>query len=99
MPQLRPACLVMCVLFACGAVIADAAQAADLPLLARGEAVYVDLCAGCHGEDALGGNGPDITRTPRIFVAEAVRGVDQMPEVELTEGEIDAVAAYLATLR
>lgn len=72
------------------------------PLICRGEepgrALFEAYCSGCHGAEAEGVNAPDITGMPRKIVARAVQGVEQMPTIELTEAEIDAITAFLATL-
>ncbi|MBD3788173.1 MAG: cytochrome c [Sphingomonadales bacterium] len=79
-------------------LVAGQAAAQSPDLAATGKAVFLDLCSGCHGERGQGVNAPEIAAVPRKLVAKAVRGVDQMPEIEVTEAEIDAITAFLATL-
>lgn len=77
---------------------AGALCAQEAALALRGAVVYEETCAACHGADARGGNAPDIRQTPRKFVLQALRGIDQMPEIALTGEETDAVVAYLGSL-
>lgn len=70
----------------------------DPALIGFGEEVFTDFCMACHGEEALGGNGPDIQGAILSDVTQAIRGTDQMDPVELYEGEPEAVAAYLMSL-
>ncbi|WP_417263692.1 c-type cytochrome [Celeribacter sp.] len=67
----------------------------DPALIDAGKEVFTDFCMACHGEEALGGNGPDIQGAILSDVTQAIRGTDQMEPVELYEGEPEAVAAYL----
>ena len=75
-----------------------AAAEADPAAAARGRALYQELCADCHGARAGGGNGPDIVGTRAEFIREAAEGVEDMPEIDLTEAQINALAAWLARL-
>lgn len=71
-----------------------------LPLWAddQGQTQFVDHCAACHGLHALGGNGPDIQGSTLNDVVIASRGMDQMPEIDLSEAERQAIATYLMSL-
>lgn len=64
----------------------------------RGRAQFVEHCAACHGRYALGGNGPDIQGSTLNDVVIATHGMDQMPEIDLSEAERQAIAAYLMAL-
>lgn len=77
------------------ALMAPPALADDLP----GAALYQDHCLDCHLADGSGGIGADIRGMSRNRVARAIKGFDEMPQIPLTEAEIDAIVAYLATLR
>ena len=81
-----------------GAVSAGGAAAAEPAAAARGRALYQELCADCYGARAGGGNGPDIVGTRAEFIREAAEGVEDMPEIDLTEAQINALAAWLARL-
>ncbi|AVW92251.1 c-type cytochrome [Celeribacter baekdonensis] len=63
-----------------------------------GQTQFVDHCAACHGLHALGGNGPDIQGSTLRDVTVATRGMDQMPEIDLSEAERRAIAVYLMSL-
>lgn len=63
-----------------------------------GATVYAAACATCHGASAQSGAGGDIRGLAENVYLHALRGVDQMPRVDLTEEEAAAVAAWLAAL-
>lgn len=81
-----------------------AALAAD-PAVDRGRKQFVQSCAFCHGNDATGGRGPDLMRSP--LVAHDVKGdligvvVHQgrpdkgMPALPLSDDQVTDVAAFL----
>lgn len=77
---------------------ASHAQPAEA-LTVEGGKVYAELCAGCHGVDGSGGNSPNIQQLPRHHIESALDGIEEMPEFTLSEQEIDALAAYLASPR
>ncbi|MHC0051863.1 c-type cytochrome [Actibacterium sp. D379-3] len=68
------------------------------PIQAQGQVVFEESCAACHGHDAAGDTGSDIRAAPRHLVAWAIKGSDDMPEIDLSKAELDAVVAYLAHL-
>ncbi|WP_226551041.1 c-type cytochrome [Celeribacter naphthalenivorans] len=78
--------------------LAQEVDFADPALIDAGKEVFTDFCMACHGEEALGGNGPDIQGAILSDVTQAIRGTDQMEPVELVDGEPEAVAAYLMAL-
>lgn len=66
----------------------------------NGEAVYLDTCASCHGDDGSGGSGPDIASESESEdeLAEVILfGEEDMPafDGDLTDQEIADVIAYL----
>lgn len=71
-------------------------------LVAKGEVVYFTAggqgCSSCHGNDARGDQGPNIRGKTREEIVACLQTVVQMAFLNLTEEEIDAVAAYLAYL-
>jgi mono/diheme cytochrome c family protein len=70
----------------------------DPALIATGQQAFLDYCSACHGEEALGENGPDIQGSILKDVTMAVKGIDQMPEIWLEDGEPEAIAAFLMSL-
>ena len=82
------------------AMALDAAVSPEVSeeIMALGQTLYEEQCSACHGEDASGDSGPDIQGTPRVDVALAVKGFEDMPEIELTGEELDAVVAHLKRL-
>nr|WP_319249023.1 c-type cytochrome [uncultured Celeribacter sp.] len=64
----------------------------------RGQQLFLDTCAACHGDEALGESGPDIQGSTLHDVETAIRGIDQMPEIWLDEGEPKAIATFLMSL-
>ena len=55
-------------------------------------------CASCHGMDAKGDHGPDIRGRKVEDILGALDEVEDMDFLDLPKAEIEAVAAYLATL-
>ena len=81
-------------------------KAADQgPDAARGQKIFQQNCGVCHANDATGGRGPDLVRSPVIahdvkgdLIADVIRKgrPDKgMPPMSLTESEIADVAAFL----
>ena len=79
--------------------------AAPDPAVDRGQKVFQQTCAVCHGNDATGARGPDLIRSP--VTAHDVKG-DQigeiirqgrpdkgMPSMTLSDQEVSDIAAYL----
>lgn len=77
------------------ALFISPAHATDL---AAAEALFVDTCADCHGEQGDSPTGGGIAGLSRRDVVRAVRGAGQMPAIDLTEDQIDAIAAWLTVL-
>jgi mono/diheme cytochrome c family protein len=77
---------------------ADAVRAGDVE---RGEAVFEQDCAGCHGEDGTGGAGPALFETglDATEVATAVQqGRGVMPAGIVTGQEQADVVAYVVSI-
>src|SRR6266850_7300191 len=95
-------CLLAVVLFAAGRMAS--AQSADE--VARGTGLFQTRCADCHGIDAKGVHGPDLTvifangATDAGVVQTIRRGVPgtEMPASNAPDAEIRAIVAYLRTL-
>jgi len=71
---------------------------------ARGRALFVDKCSGCHGNDARGHIGVSLIDRPVLYrpadVARAVRrGRGKMLPLPLTDAEIGDVLSHLRSLR
>lgn len=81
------------IIFVLGAAVANADPDPEL-----GRELVVSICSACHGTDSAGDIGPDIRGKSRREIKYAVRGFDEMPEIDLTSEEIDALAAYLQSL-
>lgn len=92
-------------------VAAAAACAQSEAAIARGKKLFVDQgCYGCHAIAKLGTPiGPDLSHVgrkyPEASLAQWLRDpasqkpTAHMPKLELTESEVQALAAYLASLR
>jgi mono/diheme cytochrome c family protein len=101
--RLALACLVAGLGLSVVAMAAATSQGASMYTGPRGGAVFQRACAACHGE----ATGNPVVRLPRPFEydAETVRGIvregrGEMPAFssgQLTDPEIDAVAAFLAS--
>jgi mono/diheme cytochrome c family protein len=67
----------------------------------RGQVVYAQSCAGCHGETGEGGIGPALQGNPITLAAAKAQienGGGTMP-AQLVDGQkLDDVLAYLATI-
>lgn len=67
----------------------------------RGETVYAQSCASCHGAAAEGGLGPKLAGAPLSLAAARARiesGGGVMPANLVTGRDRDDVLAYLATI-
>lgn len=83
------------------ALIAHPALAGDDARSEAGAALFEENCVACHGADAKGedGAGGDIRGViVRQVVMATGGGYEDMPEIELTDDEIEAIVAYLASL-
>jgi menaquinol-cytochrome c reductase cytochrome b/c subunit len=68
-----------------------------------GQALYVDNCAGCHGDDAQGASGPNIVNESaegEEFVEVVLSGEEEMPafDGDLEDQEIADILAYVQAL-
>ena len=75
--------------------------------MARGELVYKSACVRCHGRDGRGelgyarlaGQRPDyVVKRLREFLGGSAAAADQAMAGGLSETDMEAVAAYTATL-
>ncbi len=93
-------------------LLASCAQAQDGPaLVGQGRMVFRDQgCYGCHTAERMGTPiGPDLSRIgakrDQTYLSRwlrdpsAQRPSAHMPKLQLTEAEVQALAAYLASLR
>ncbi len=60
-----------------------------------GAALYAEQCAPCHGDDAKGGNAPDITGVSAQDINYVISGFEEMPEIDVSEAGIEALARFL----
>lgn len=75
------------------------------PDAARGRALFLQSCAGCHAADASGDEGPDLRRLAisdahiALVVTSGIKG--EMPSFRKKYGpsEVAALQAYLGSLR
>jgi len=79
-------------------------DAAPLPseLVAAGRAIYSGAdgdrgCAGCHGADATGARAEGIVGASASSIREGLE-IPAMSSIELTDEQVDALAAYLRSL-
>lgn len=70
----------------------------DDPAVIAGGALFRDFCEVCHGETAQTGASGDIRGLGFGTVRIALRGIEAMPAFDLTDAEIEAIVAYLASL-
>ncbi|MDJ0630983.1 MAG: cytochrome c [Rhodobacter sp.] len=63
-----------------------------------GRSLFLEKCSKCHGQDASGGNAPDIQGILPKDVKEAARGVEAMPEIALEDVEAGHIAIFLMSL-
>ncbi len=73
------------------------------PVAAQGKKIFEETaggvgCASCHGKDAAGGFGPSIHDRDPVAILNALRTVEDMAFIKLTDEEIAAVGAYLRYL-
>jgi mono/diheme cytochrome c family protein len=102
--------IVFAIVLLAGAGLA-VAQSPPGPVIARGEAAFKNNgCYGCHLIGKFGTPiGPDLSQVGRKYPQEYLarwlrdpalqRPSAHMPKLELTEADVRALAAYLASLR
>jgi cytochrome c oxidase subunit 2 len=92
-------------------LLAAGAEAQDSPLVARGQSVFKDQ--GCYGCHTVGKTGTPIatdlsrigTKHDQAYLGAWLRDPAQqkprqhMPKLKLTESEVQALTAYLGSLR
>ncbi len=88
--------------------LAEIAATPDDPIppgeIARGQPLFLDKCAGCHGSDARGATGVSLVDKPLLyraadFASTVRRGRGKMIPQALTDAQIGDVLAYLRSLR
>lgn len=67
--------------------------------VAMGGLLYTQLCASCHGDSATAGASGDIRSTGLGMLRSVAGGFESMPAIVMTDGEMEAIVAYLAHLR
>jgi len=97
-------CLLGLVSLVVGSLPLQAQSPAD-PAVTRGQAQFVQNCGFCHGADATGARGPDLTRSTLVhadlhgeLIAPVIKNgrVDRgMPPLALTDAQIADVVAFL----
>ena len=63
-----------------------------------GKDIFDNECAPCHDDDGAGSNTVDIRGSRYKEIANAIEGIEDMPEIDLNEKEIKALAVYLSWL-
>ena len=81
------------------------AELTPSPAVERGKTAYSGNCAFCHGEDATGGRGPDLVRSPLVSHDKAGdqigpvilngRPAKGMPPLHMSDAQIKDIAAFL----
>jgi PQQ-dependent dehydrogenase (methanol/ethanol family) len=94
-----------------GAAVAMAAPQQDHPdsaAVQAGQKLFVKSCSGCHGANAKGGRGPDLTTgnwrwgaSDEEIQHNILNGIagTQMPPFPLAEDEVRSIVAWLRSLR
>lgn len=70
------------------------------PDVAAGKVIFEETaggvgCASCHGMDASGDIGPDIRGRTALDILDQLAANEQMQFIQLTDDEVEKVAAYL----
>ena len=75
---------------------------------AAGQKLFQKSCTSCHGENAKGGRGPDLTtgqwrwgRSDDAILKNILQGIPgtQMPAIPMATGEGESIVAYLRSLK
>ena len=71
---------------------------------ARGKALFIDRCSGCHGNDARGHIGVNLVDRPFLyrapdFATTIRRGRGKMPPAKITDLEVADLLAHLRSIR
>lgn len=100
----------LCAALLCGAASASAQQPApgaptDAAAVERGRVVHRDQCGFCHGANARGASGPDLTRSEMVQSDEGGKQLGEflkvgrpergMPKFELPDAQVSDLAAFL----
>lgn len=105
---LRPAALMPTMLrLACFFLLASAAVAQHENTIEAGRAQFVKMCSGCHGDNAKGGRGSDLTTgkwkwggSDDEIIRNIQKGIPgtQMPPFPVSESEARTIAGFLRSL-
>jgi mono/diheme cytochrome c family protein len=80
-------------------------QRLDGELAASGRRLFLMNCAHCHGDDATGDEGPDLhglrktEERLRLLISNGIKGEMPRFSAKLTQADLDALVAYLDSLR
>jgi alcohol dehydrogenase (cytochrome c) len=104
--RLKPPLWLLCALACAGVVRALLAQTPAADEVTRGRGLYQTRCADCHGIDAKGVHGPDLTvlfvngATDDRVLGTIRRGVPgtEMPASAAPDAELRAILAYLHSI-
>ncbi|RYH06619.1 cytochrome c [Tropicimonas sp. IMCC6043] len=66
--------------------------------ITAGRTLFLEMCSECHGLDASGASAPDIQGMILKDVKDAARGVEAMPEIELSDEDATSIAVFLMSL-
>jgi PQQ-dependent dehydrogenase (methanol/ethanol family) len=89
-------------------IAASILNAQDRNEIATGRSRFQQLCTSCHGDDAKGGRGPNLTtgdwrwgRSDDAIVKNIQQGIPgtEMPRFPVSESDGKAIVAYLRSLR
>ena len=81
---------------------ASTAKAGVSPEVQKGQEIFASQCASCHGQDATGKLGPSLHALPltqQQIAATVQHGKGKMPAFALPPQQVDAVAAYVLSLK
>ncbi len=73
--------------------------AQDQDFITKGKGLFEENCVECHGEDAKSGDSGDIRDADKQQVTMATGGFESMPDFEFEEYKIEAITAYLNSLK
>lgn len=76
----------------------ELAGSSEASLVEAGQQTYLDHCAQCHGKDPQVVSYADLRGIAKSELVYVISGAGQMPTIDLTQAEIDALYGYLNTL-
>jgi len=74
-------------------------HAKDDKLVDMGKVLFENNCIECHGEDAQSGDSGDIRDADLQQVTMATGGFETMPDFEFEQEKVEALTAYLNSLK